>query len=121
MSKKKTLILGASPKPQRYAFLAANKLKEHGHEIVQIGNRVGEAAGEKILDEPVPLEGIDTVTLYLGPPNQKVYYDYIISLKPKRVIFNPGTWNEELIEKLEENSIDYEDACTLVMLSAGTY
>lgn len=121
MNSKKTLILGATTNPSRYAYMAANRLKENGHEIVPVGIKKGEVAGEKIINQPPQIEDVDTVTLYLGPKNQAEYHDYILSLNPKRVIFNPGTHNPELIKKLDEKGIESVDACTLVMLSAGNY
>ena len=121
MSSKKTLIIGASTNPSRYAYLAANKLVRHGYEIVQVGNKTGQVAGVEIHKEALDFENVDTVTLYLGPKNQVDYYQYILSLKPRRVIFNPGTWNPDLIKLLDKNEIESLDACTLVMLSAETY
>lgn len=121
---KKTLILGASTKPQRYAHIAAEMLLEYEHEIVPVGLRAGEKVLEheilSIQEKPI-IEGIDTVTIYLGPANQKDYYQYIIDLKPKRVIFNPGTENPELIQLLQENGIENEVACTLVLLRTGQF
>lgn len=121
MESKKTLILGASTNPSRNSYMAANKLVKHGHQIIPIGIKKGKVAGETIMNINEPVEGVDTITLYLGPQNQPQYYDLIIKTAPKRVIFNPGTWNDDLILKLKENKIDAVDACTLVMLSAGTY
>lgn len=121
MNSKKTLILGASTNPSRYAYMAANKLVNYGHEIVPVGIKKGEVAGKAIQNDLSISDNIDTVTMYLGTQNQSGYYDFILETKPNRVIFNPGTWNPELIEKLEENQIEAVDACTLVMLSAGTY
>lgn len=121
MESKKTVVLGASTNPSRYSFIAINRLKNHGHEVVPVGIKKGEVAGIEIENKKLELEDVDTVTLYLGPKNQPEYYNYILELSPKRVIFNPGTYNPELIEKLEKNNIEAVDACTLVMLSAGTY
>jgi predicted CoA-binding protein len=119
--KKKTLVLGASDNPSRYSFLALQRLKNHGHPVVAIGKRnsiVGDVVIEK---EKKPFENIDTVTLYLNPFHQKEYYDYIISLKPKRIIFNPGAENDELADLAKQNGIQPKEACTLVMLSTGQY
>lgn len=121
MKKKKTLIIGASTNPSRYAYTAAHRLKNYGHEIVQIGLREGKTAGETILTEKSPLEGVDTITMYVGPQNQPEYYDYILSLKPERVIFNPGTENGEFEKLLIEHDIKPVSACTLVMLATGQY
>jgi predicted CoA-binding protein len=118
---KKTLIIGASTNPERYAYLAANRLKEKGHEIVPLGVKKGEVAGVKIENEKKHFDGIDTVTLYVGPQHQNEYKDYIKSLKPKRVIFNPGTVNPPLMDELEKENIEVLDACTLVLLSNGLF
>ena len=118
---KKTLIIGASANPSRYAHAAAHRLKRHGHDIVQLGLRQGEAAGEPIYTEKTDFEGIGTVTLYVGPRHQPEYYDYVVALQPERVIFNPGTENAEFEELLSQNGIRPVEACTLVMLSTGQY
>lgn len=119
--KKKTLVLGASLKPGRYSNLAMNRLKEYAHEVVAIGLRPGEVSGIKIETELINFKGIDTVTLYLNPMRQKSYYDYIVSLHPTRVIFNPGTENPEFYKILKEAAIEAEVACTLVLLSTNQY
>lgn len=118
---KKTLVLGASDNPSRYSFIAINRLRAHQHPVVAIGNKEGDVAGIHITKDKVTEDGVDTITLYLNPTNQKPYYDYILSLKPKRIIFNPGTENDELIEMAEQNGIEPVIACTLVMLSTGQY
>lgn len=118
---KKTLVLGATPNPDRYAYLATVKLRSYGHEVVPVGIKKGMIGGLEILNgRPVP-EDIDTVTLYLGPERQREYYEYILSLKPKRIIFNPGTENDELADLAKANGIETVEACTLVMLSIGNY
>ncbi|MEO7306741.1 MAG: CoA-binding protein [Ferruginibacter sp.] len=121
MEKKKTLVLGASANPSRYSNLAINRLKSHQHPVVAIGKREGDVAGIPIETGKKPFEGIDTVTLYLNPAHQKEYYDYIISLHPKRIIFNPGTENDELAELAIQNGVKPMEACTLVLLSTGQY
>ena len=121
MSSKKTMVIGATTNPSRYAFIAANRLVEHGHEIVPIGIKKGELAGKKIINEKPAIEAINTVTLYVGPNNQEEYFDYVVGLNPKRVIFNPGTENQEFEKLLEKKNIEVVEACTLVMLAAGTY
>lgn len=121
MNKKKTLVLGASENPARYSNMAINRLTDHQHPVVAIGKRKGTVAGIPIETEKIPATGIDTVTLYLGPPHQKEYYDYIVSLHPKRIIFNPGTENDELAEIAVKNNIQPVEACTLVMLGTGQY
>ncbi|HRO44192.1 MAG TPA: CoA-binding protein [Flavipsychrobacter sp.] len=120
-AKKKTLVLGASENPARYSYLAINKLVTHGHEVVAIGNRKGKVGDVEITTEQMPMQDIHTITLYLNPTNQKPYYDYILSLKPKRIIFNPGTENGELERKLSSSETNVLEACTLVMLSTGQY
>ena len=118
---KKTVVLGASANPARYSYLAMNRLKAHQHPIVAIGRRETEVAGIPISKAPVPEEGVDTVTLYLNPTHQKEYYDYIMDLQPKRIIFNPGTENPELMKMAREKGIEPVVACTLVMLATGQY
>jgi len=118
---KKTVVLGASDNPSRYAYLAANKLKRFGHLVVPVGIRKGQVAGEEIITEKKPIADVDTVTLYVGTNNLPGWYDYILSLKPKRIIFNPGTENSELESKARAADIETIYGCTLVMLSAGEY
>jgi len=121
MEKKKTLVMGASENPSRYSFLAINRLKNNQHPVVALGRRKGIVAGIEIETEKKEFTGIDTVTLYLNPMHQKEYYDYILSLHPKRIIFNPGTENDELAELALQQGIIPLEACTLVMLSTGQY
>lgn len=121
MPSKKTVVLGASDVPSRYAFLAINRLRAHRHQVVAIGKKEGKVADVSIIKEAEPEDGVDTVTLYLNPTNQQPYYDYILALKPKRIIFNPGTENDTLIQLAEENNIEPVIGCTLVMLSTGQY
>lgn len=118
---KKTLVLGASEHTDRYSNLATNRLLQKGHEVVALGKMPGHINGVTIETEKKPFADVDTVTLYLNPGNQKQYYDYIVSLNPKRVIFNPGAENEELEELLEDKGIKAQEACTLVLLSTGQY
>jgi predicted CoA-binding protein len=121
MTNKRTLVLGASENPSRYSYLAINRLLSHGIDVVAIGKKKGQVQNVPITTEQPTMDDIHTVTLYLNPTNQKPYYDYILSLKPKRVIFNPGTENEELERKLAQIGTNTMEACTLVMLSAGQY
>ena len=121
MKNKKTLVLGASTKPDRYAYLAITKLVEKGHSVLAIGQNAGEVAGVKIQTKAIPLKNIDTITLYLNPARQRDYYNYIVEARPKRVIFNPGTENPELYQLLTLNNIKAEQACTLVLLTANQY
>ena len=118
---KKTVVIGASDNPERYAFKATLALQNKAHQVVPIGIREGNINGLKILTGKPDVENVDTVTLYVGPKNQPEWYDYIIGLKPKRVIFNPGTENRELESLLDKNNIEAIEACTLVMLSVGNY
>lgn len=118
---KKTVILGATPNSGRYAWLAATRLAKHGHEIVPIGIKDGRIAGVDIQKGQPSIEGVDTVTLYLNAGRQREYYDYILSLHPKRIIFNPGAENPELAKLATDNGIETVEGCTLVMLSIGTY
>ena len=118
---KNTLIIGATPNPTRYAYRAAQMLKAKGHTIVNVGIRSGEVAGVAI-ERPAEIhEDVHTITLYIGPAVQPEYYDYIIKTEPKRVIFNPGTENEELEDLLKSHGIEPVEACTLVMLATGQY
>ncbi len=118
---KKTLIIGASNNPERYAYKAADRLLNHGHEIEMLGLRNDSIFGKTIDTDRKQYNGIDTVTLYIGPQRQPDYYEYILSLQPKRVIFNPGTENEEFEDLLTKNNIIAEEACTLVLLGTGQY
>ncbi len=118
---KKTLVIGASLNPSRYSFMAINRLIAKGQPVVAVGLREGVVAGVAITKEKEQFKGIHTVTLYLNSKRQVDYYEYILSLKPNRVIFNPGTENPEFYKILRENKIDYEAACTLVLLSTGQY
>lgn len=118
---KKTVVLGASDNPARYSYLALKKLQANHHPIVAIGKKNGKVGEIKIETDHMPVEGVDTITLYLNPQNQKEYYDYILELKPNRIIFNPGTENEDLIKQAKANGIEPVIGCTLVMLSTGMY
>jgi predicted CoA-binding protein len=118
---KKTLIIGASSNNERYAYKAAERLISYGHEIELIGKRKDIIFGKTIDTEQKEFTNIDTVTLYLSAKFQAEYYEYIISLKPKRVIFNPGTENIEFSKLLVENKVEVEEACTLVLLGTGQY
>jgi predicted CoA-binding protein len=118
---KKTLILGATPNADRYAYRAAHMLTAKGHPIVNVGIKQGEVAGVKIEKPNTPYQDIDTITLYIGPDLQVGYYDYILETKPKRVIFNPGTENYEFEKMLDLHGIEALEACTLVLLSTGQY
>lgn len=116
-----TLIIGASENPERYSFKAANNLLAKGYQIKMLGKATGSINGHKIETGFPKYKNIHTVTIYLSPANQSPYYQYIIDLKPKRVLFNPGTENPEFFKLLVENKIDAEEACTLVLLSLNEY
>jgi predicted CoA-binding protein len=117
----KTLIIGASTNPERYAFKAANSLLAHGHEIVLVGQKEGEIQGCKIQTNYADFEDIDTVTMYVGVKNQPALYDYILKQNPRRIIFNPGTENPEFEAMAEAKGVATEEACTLVLLAIGQY
>ena len=121
MSSKKTIVLGASANPSRYSFLAVNRLTAHGHPIIAIGRKDGKIGEVSITVDHPQEQDVDTITLYLNPANQKPYYDYILSINPKRIIFNPGTENDELDALASAQGIKTMEACTLVMLSTGQY
>lgn len=120
---KKTAIIGATTNPARYAYLAAQMLNSHKIEFVPVGIRKGEVFGKEILDirESPAIADVHTVTLYLGPANQKEYFSYILGLEPERIIFNPGTENEEFAKMARDRGIETEEACTLVMLRLGVF
>ena len=118
---KKTVVLGATPNPERYAYLATLRLTQHGHEAVPVGVRAGKIGHLDILQGTPPVEGVDTVTLYLGPERQPPLYDYIFSLQPRRIIFNPGAENFDLLDRASREGIECLEACTLVMLATGQF
>lgn len=118
---KRTVVLGASPKAHRFSYKAVAELRMHNFPVVAIGYREG-----KILDIPIvkgkpKIQDVDTVALYLGPARQVDYYEYILQLKPKRIIFNPGTVNPELKEIAIKSGIKVIENCMLIMLQRGTY
>lgn len=121
LKNKPTVIIGASPNADRYSYKATVSLLQHGHTAFPIGIRNGQIQGVNIITEKPMLENIDTVTLYVGPDNQPAWYEYILSLHPKRVIFNPGTENPEFEQVLQKENIEAVEACTLVLLSIGQY
>jgi len=118
---KKTVVLGATPNPERYAFLATTKLVKYGHEVVPLGIKKGQIGGIDIQQGRPEIADVDTVTLYLGADRQPDWYDYILSLHPKRIIFNPGAENDELAAIAQKNGIETVEGCTLVLLSIGNY
>ncbi len=117
----KTLVIGASTHDYRYSNKAIKLLRAHKHEVVAVGRETGEVSGVDIEHDMPAQNDIDTVTLYINPMHQQAYYDKLVELKPRRVIFNPGTENRELEALLEKNGIATEEACTLVLLNTGQY
>ena len=116
-----TLVIGASKNPNKYSNIAIKRLVEKEIQVVAIGIKEGVVSGVTIEVEKKDYKNIDTVNLYLNPKNQETYYNYIIGLKPRRVIFNPGAENAEFVKLLEENNIEAEIACSLVLLSTNQY
>lgn len=120
---KKTVIVGATPNVARYANMAAERLTENQYEIVPVGIKQGEVYGKTILpikEHPV-INDVHTITLYLGARHQPEYYEYLLGLNPARIIFNPGTENEEFMTMARAQGIEVVTGCTLVMLSVGNY
>jgi len=117
----KTALIGASTNPERYAHKATISLQKHGHEVVLLGIKQGEVNGNTIVTNKPLLTDIDTVTLYIGPQHQAEWTNYLLALKPRRIIFNPGTENEELEKIAQKAGIETIEGCTLVMLSIGTF
>lgn len=112
MTNKKTVVLGASPKPHRYAYKAAHMLREHNHPVVEIDRNTAQLPQN---------EDIDTVTVYLNERNQQMYHEPLLALQPKRVIFNPGAENPALAQKLKDKGVEVVNACTLVMLATKQF
>jgi hypothetical protein len=118
---KKTVVIGASPNPERYAYRATMELQRHGHEVIPVGLREGKIGKVEIRTDRPHIDCVDTVSLYVGPRHQDSWIDYIVALKPKRVIFNPGTEYADTVNRLEEEGIKWEESCTLVLLTIGAY
>mgnify|MGYP001553671175 CR=1 FL=1 len=118
---KKTIVIGASEDPTRYAYKATISLQKNNHEVIPVGITPGVINGIKIDTEKKLIPEVDTVTMYVNPKNQPFWYDYVINTKPKRVIFNPGAENPEFENLLHKNNIEVTEACTLVLLSTGQY
>ncbi len=118
---KKTVVIGASTNPERYSFKAVESLLNHGHPVVPVGTKKGEIFGLRVENGFPDIDDVDTVTLYVGPANQSEIIPYVLKIKPKRVIFNPGTENDAFETLLENNNIIVERACTLVLLSSGMF
>ena len=118
---KRTLVLGASENPERYSYMAVQRLRARGHEVIAVGKKAGSIGDVTIQTEMPSSDAIDTITLYLQAAHQSAYYPQIFALQPKRIIFNPGTENPELLELAEAQGIKCLEACTLVMLAAAQY
>ncbi|MBN2668807.1 MAG: CoA-binding protein [Bacteroidales bacterium] len=118
---KKTLVIGASTKQHKYAYKAVCMLLDYGHEVVAIGSKPGQIRDVKIETSLLNYDAVDTVTLYINPERQTSYYDYILSLKPKRIIMNPGTENDYFKNIAINNEIEVVEHCTLVMLNIGSF
>jgi uncharacterized protein len=121
MDTKKTLVIGATSNPERYSYLAVQKLMAHQQPVIALGNKPGMIGNVPIHTQREVFKDIDTVTLYLNPLHQQEYYDYILSLNPKRIIFNPGTENDAFETMAKKRGIAVMEACTLVLLSTGQY
>ena len=121
MVKFKTLVIGASINPERYAYKAIQLLVKHQIEVVPMGVKPGFVANLLIVSPLIVQVNIHTITLYLGASKQEPYYDFILKINPKRVLFNPGTENPKLAKLLNEKGILWENACTLVLLSTNQY
>ncbi len=117
----KTLVIGASPNPLRYSFKAVKALREHDIEVVAIGKRETVIEDVEVVTDKPKIDKLHTVTLYVGLQNQTDYIDYILSLKPERIIFNPGTYNEDLNTKAEQAGVECLRDCTLIMLASDSY
>jgi len=118
---KKTVVIGASDNPERYSYKATIALQKHNHDVIPVGIKEGAINGLKIKTSKPIVNDVDTVTVYVGPQNQKYWEEYILTLNPKRVIFNPGAENPEFENILSKKGIEPIEACTLVMLSVGNY
>lgn len=119
---KTTLVLGASPNPERYSYRAVRTLKGKNIPVIAIGNREYESDGLRIIKGMPPDIGpVHTVTLYLSAKNQREYYNYIISLHPRRIIFNPGAANQEFVDLLKKEKIEIVTDCMLAMLACGQF
>lgn len=121
MSGRTTLVIGASENTERYSNMAIRLLRQYGHPVYAVGNKLGQVNDVKIEKEKINFKDVDTITLYLNPQNQESFYDYILAINPNRVIFNPGTENSVLQKKLTEEKITWEEACTLVLLRTNSY
>jgi len=116
-----TVVLGASSNPARFSFKAVKSLVKHNQEVVAVGFKGGLIGEKEILVGKPHIDNVDTVSIYIGSSRQADFYDYIISLKPRRVIFNPGTVNPEFMGRLKNLGIEPVTDCMLVMLNEGEF
>lgn len=121
MGPQRTLVLGASPEPSRYAHLAALRLQSQGHDVVLVGKRTGVIGDDPILPDIPPDVGVHTVTMYMNPRNQEVWHERILALAPQRIIFNPGAEHADFAERARTAGIEVVEGCTLVMLATGQF
>ncbi len=121
MLSKKTLVVGASEKPHRYSNKAIRKLLRYGHEVVPLAPRPGQVAGVSFVTGFPEVKDIHTITLYVGPARQPAFYDYLLALKPSRIIFNPGTENDTFKQKAKAQGVEIIQDCTLVMLETDVF
>ncbi len=117
----KTVVLGASPDSSRYSYKCVKSLLRHGHEAVPVGKKNGKIEGIDILSGKPVIPDVHTITIYLSPRNQKEYYDYILELNPSRIILNPGTHNQELIDLVITKGIEVVNECSLILLSGDNF
>ena len=118
---KNTLVIGASTNKERYSYRVIKKLLENNHKVFALGKKKGIIHDIIIYPNFQTFNAIHTITLYISPKIQKSYFDYILKLNPERVIFNPGTENFDFANLLTKNSINWENSCTLVLLSTNQY
>ena len=118
---KKTIVLGASPNPERYSFKAIVALRSKGHDVIAVGKRTGVVSDTEIEGGSMLHDNVHTITIYLNATNQLDWYDFIFTNKPKRIIMNPGAENPELEVMASEKGIEVLEACTLVLLATGSY
>lgn len=121
VTKDTTLVIGASENPERYSYKAIKLLRKKGFKVLALGQKTGEVDDVNISKTKDHFENVHTVTLYINPKIQEEYMDYILELKPERIIFNPGTENQEFVDKAQSEGIKTEEACTLVLLNLGQY
>ncbi len=119
--KKKTLVFGGSLKPERYSHKAIRRLNNTGHPVVSIGGRSGWVEDVVVLRGHPELKEIHTITMYMGEQRQEEHEEYLLSLSPDRIIFNPGAENHRLFAKAKSAGIEVMEACTLVLLSTGEF